>query len=339
VVVYGGDDRRSGRIYKWVSSANYTEGMTKAQMRALLDDGALYVSHFAGLDNTTGNTMLATGSAPTAAAPGMGTWIHLSVDSMDIAPNATALGLPNTTVGAALKSTTYNGIGGFPTDDDAYRTLFTASNKIGIMELNRPEDIEYNPVDISGAPRIYVSFTNNNKKVALDQSGKLYAPATHAMMSPTRADLVGAIFAIVEAMPNDPAASKTFSFFDAWHGSKGKGNFDAANPDNIAIDREGGVWFGTDGNFAVNGMADSLYYLDLDPKHAAGQAGVMAPSFGLAFRIAAVPSDAETTGPAFSSDMRTLFFSVQHPGEDVYSTWPDGGASLSSVVAINFSEK
>lgn len=339
VVAYGGDDRRSGRIYKWVSSANYTAGMTKAQARALLDDGDLYVAHFAGINNTTGNTMLATGDAPTEAAPGAGQWIHLSVNSADVAPNAAALGMPVMTVGGALKDVSYNGIGGFPTDDDVYRTLFTASNKIGIMELNRPEDIEYNPMDWSGSPRLYVAFTNNNKKVALDQAGKLYDPATHAAMSPTRADTTGAIFAIAEEQPNDPAASKQFTFFEVWHGSKGTGDFDAACPDNIVIDHDGGVWFGTDGNFGVNGTADAVYYLDLDPAHAAGQAAVTAPTLGLAFRVAGVPSDAETTGPAFSSDRRTLFLSVQHPGEEVYSSWPDGGTPLSSVVAINFTEK
>jgi len=124
-----------------------------------------------------------------------------------------------------------------------------------------------------------------------------------------------------------------------WHGSKGEGDFDAACPDNIAIDKDGGVWFGTDGNFGVSTTADALYYLDLESAHKAGMSGVTTPTFGLAFRFVAVPSDAEATGPAFSSDMKTLFFSVQHPGEDVYSKWPDGDAPLPSVVALNFVEK
>jgi len=46
------------------------------------------------------------------------------------------------------------------------------------------------------------------------------------------------------------------------------------------------------------------------------------PTFGLAFRIVGLPSDAEITGPAFSPKMSTIFFSVQHPGEDNYSSWP-----------------
>ena len=72
----------------------------------------------------------------------------------------------------------------------------------------------------------------------------------------------------------------------------------------------------------MTGKSDAVYYLDLDPAHKAGQPGIVNATFGKAFRVAAMPSDAEATGPALSSDMRTLFVSVQHPGEGVYSTWP-----------------
>ena len=104
-------------------------------------------------------------------------------------------------------------------------------------------------------------------------------------------------------------------------GSDGGGLWDAADPDNLMIDRDGGVWFGTDGNFGASGKrsADALYYLDLDPAHRA----TATPTFGRAFRIVATPSDAEATGPAFSAGMGTLFFSVQHPGEDQQSSWPE----------------
>ncbi len=337
IVMYGTDDRRGGRIYKLVSKGNYTAGMSRAQIRALIDDGTLYVAHFAGLDNATGNTMLATSMAPTEAAPGTGQWIELSVASSMVAPNAMALGMPNVTVGDALKNVSYNGLGGFPTDDDVRRTLFTASAKIGIMELNRPEDIEYNPRDPSGTTRIYVTFTNHTKRTQLDQAGKLRDPATHASSAP-RADAVGSVFAIEESDPTSPGASTSFSFFEVWHGSKGTSDFDAANPDNLLIDHEGGVWFGTDGNFGTNSRADSVYYLDLDPAHKAGQPGVMSETYGKAFRVMSVPSDAEATGPTLSADMGTLFVSVQHPGEDKYSVWPDGPgmAPRSSVVAISF---
>jgi uncharacterized protein len=336
IVVYGTDDRRGGRIYKYVTNGVYTAGMARAEIRGLLDTGRLYAAQFAGLDNATGNTMVATGSAPTEAAPGTGQWIELSVNSGSIAPNAAALGDPTRTVGAALRDVSWNRIGGFTTDDRVRQALFTASNKIGILELNRPEDIEWNPRDYSGTPRIYVAFTNHTRRTALNQGGVVFDPATHATTSPQRTDAVGSLFVMQEADPANPGASTTFQFFEVWHGSRGQGDFDAACPDNLLIDREGGVWFGTDGNFGVNPTTDSFYYLDLDPAHREGAPGVVEPSFGKAFRVVAMPGDAEATGPQFSSDMGTLFMAVQHPGEEVYSTWPRGGDPLSSVVALTF---
>ncbi len=316
IVVYGGDDRRGGRIYKLVSRSNYEAGMSRAEIRALLDDATLFVAHFDGLDDATGNTMLATSAAPSASAPGIGRWIELSLTSDDVAPNAAALGDPGRTVGEALSDLDWNGMGGFATDDDVRRALFSAANKIGVMELNRPEDLEWNPRDPSGTPTLYVAFTNHGRQVALRQDGTLYDPATHDAEAPTRPDSVGSIFAIVEADPSRPGNSTTFAFAQVWRGSRGRGLYDAANCDNLAIDRDGGVWFGTDGNFGTNGHADAIYYLDLDPSHAG------LSTYGRAFRVVAVPSDAEATGPAFSSDMRTLFVSVQHPGENVASTFP-----------------
>src|SRR5690606_23345692 len=110
IVLYSGDDRRGGRIFKFVTSQPYQAGMTRAEIRALLDQGTLHVGHLAGLDNATGHTMLATGGAPTELEPGVGQWIELSIDSADIAPNAAALGDPTRTVGAALSDDSWNGI-------------------------------------------------------------------------------------------------------------------------------------------------------------------------------------------------------------------------------------
>ncbi len=237
-------------------------------------------------------------------------------------------------MGAALKDVNWNGIGGFPTDDDVRRALFTVCAKIGVMELNRPEDVEYNPVDISGTPRVYVAFTKHGGRTQLDQSGKLRDPATQGM-SPVRPDPTGSIYAIQEANPMTPGTSMTFDYIQVFHGTQGKGDFDVATPDNLLLDQKGGVYFGTDGNFAANARADAIYYLDLDPSHKAGQPGIVNETYGKAFRIASVPSDAEATGPAFSSDMKTLFISVQHPGENFYSAWP-AGSPHSSLTAVTF---
>ena len=297
--------------------------MTRAQIRDLLAAGSLYVAHFADLDNATGTT-LAGGAEATEAKPGHGRWILLSLaNDADIAPNAgTAAGAKGTKVGAALEDMQWNGLGGFASDDAVRLALFTACNKLGIMELNRPEDIEWNPNDPSGTPRLYVAFTKHGKQTALDDLGVMFKPDEWAMKAPSRSDAVGTIFAVEEVDPAHPAASKTFTFFKAFQGVEGAGPFDAANPDNLVIDRDGGVWFGTDGNFGVNGHADAIYYLDLAPQHRAGQPGVVTPTWGRGLRVIAGPSDSEATGPAFSSDMRTFFYAVQHPGEEILSRWP-----------------
>ena len=324
IVLYAGDDRLGGRVYKFVSKRAYDPAMSRGEVRALLDEGTVYVAQFDGLDNLTGQTLLATGQSPTEAAPAGGRWLELSVSSKDIAPNAAALGKPEMTVGEALRDRSWNGIGGFPSDDFVRAALYTAANKIGVFETNRPEDVEWNPRDPSGHARLYVAFTKMVTKTALDQRGVRFAPEEHDALKVWRDDKAGSIVAMDEADPARPAASKTFRFFVAWAGTKGSGVHDAACPDNLMIDPHGGLWFGTDGNPGVNPSNDAYYYLDLDPAHKSGAPGVTRPTHGLAFRIAAVPSDAEATGPCFSSDASTLFLSVQHPGESVYSVWPHG---------------
>ncbi|MDF3066057.1 MAG: hypothetical protein K0R38_1658 [Polyangiaceae bacterium] len=322
IVLYAGNDRRSGGIYKFVSSGNWTAGMTKAQTRALLGAGKLYVAHFADLYNAgtglTVGTSAANAVVPTKAAPGEGVWIELSTtNTTQEAPNAPALGAGKK-VGAALTDVSWNGIGGFANQDAVLYALFTASMKLGVRELNRPEDIEWNPFDKT----IYVAFTNHGQRIGLDATGKLYPPATQAMDAPTRVDPYGAVFGIQEANADDPAASTSFTFYSAWEGSAGESQLAAANPDNILIDKVGNVWFGTDGNFGTNGAADAVYYLDRETKRA--------------IRVMAVPSDAEATGPTLTADGKTLFVAVQHPGESRYSSWPSESkyGPLSSVVAI-----
>lgn len=332
VVIYGANDRRGGRIYKFVSSAVYTLGMTKAEVRALLDEGDVYAAHFAGIDHRTGITMYnpnaedGRGSAPTESTPGMGQWIRMSVtNNDDVAPNAPALG-DGTTVGQALKDVNWNGIGGFADDNFVKGAMFTAANKLGIAELNRPEDVEYNPNDISGNPRIYVAFTNHTRPAANNQMGVLDDS------TPRRQDSDGSIFAMQEEDPRNPGASRKFTFFQVWKGftpenDDVEGRFAAGDPDNLAIAKDGSVFFGTDGNPGSNNdrRADAIYYLDLDPAHKAGSPGIVEGTYGQAFRFIASPGDSEATGPWFTPDMTTLFFAVQHPGEDIVKTpssWP-----------------
>ena len=347
IVIYTADDRRSGGIYKFVSSNKYTADMTRAQVRALLDSGKLYVAHFTDLHNDTGRTVgtgttrggitiTSDGNAtvPTEASPGHGVWIELSVNnSTQQAPNAgasvpaghslinrasTRSSLPELSVGAALKDDAYNGIGGFPNDNLVRACAFTAAAKIGIRELNRPEDVEWNPFGHAGgngaAPRLYIAFTNHNSRTCNDLNGVMLDPADDHAATIARNDNDGRIWALAEKDAN-AATSASFTFWQVIGSSEPlqpSSPFDFSDPDNLMIDADGGLWFGTDGYFGSSdaigpGRSDAIYYLDTDPRNA--------NSFGRPFRVIAAPGNAEATGPCFTPDMKTLFYSAQHPGE------------------------
>jgi secreted PhoX family phosphatase len=311
IVFYAGDDRRGGRLFKWVSSANYEAGMTKAEIRNMLADGNTYVAHFADLDNSDDDSgaeggVTVNGELASVSNPGSGEWILLDVDNRaQTAPNASGVA-SGTSVGEALQNNSWNNIGGFDDNQTLKLGLFTACNKIGIRELNRPEDVEWNPV----TGELWIAFTNHTRANALNDDGSLNLddPDTdideHGLSA--RSDGTGAIVVLMEADAANPGASMTFEFRTAWRGEDGNGIHAAANPDNLAIDSEGGVWFGTDGNFSAE-TQDAIYYLETADNAADA----------VAWRVASVPSDAEATGPMFSSDERTLFFNVQHPQEDL----------------------
>ena len=106
-----------------------------------------------------------------------------------------------------------------------------------------------------------------------------------------------------------------------------------AAPDNLAFDPKGRMWIATDGQDDWVGFADSLY---------AAETG--GPHRGVTRNFFSCPRGAEVTGPAFTPDGKTLFLSVQHPGDEKGSTfdkpstrWPDFKPDLPpcpSVIAI-----
>lgn len=84
LVIYAANDRLGGRIYKLVTNGIFEAGMTQEEVRALLDEGTVFVSHLEGLDYESGNTV--GGLIPTEATPGQGRWIKMSIDSQDQVP-------------------------------------------------------------------------------------------------------------------------------------------------------------------------------------------------------------------------------------------------------------
>ncbi|MGE4131231.1 MAG: PhoX family phosphatase [Bdellovibrionales bacterium] len=196
----------------------------------------------------------------------------------------------------------------FPNHTEMMIQTRKAAKIVGATPLDRPEDIEIDPV----SKNIFVALTNN----------------------PDKGNSFGSIMRLMEA-DNNPLSMefKTETFL------AGGPETGFACPDNMVFDRKGNLWMTNDmsgkvmfkgeyQNFGCNG----LFFIPLSGPHA-----------GRAMQVASSPRGAEMTGPCFSADGQTLFVSIQHPGErahlreDMVSHWPDGGDSVPSpaVVAIS----
>lgn len=180
-----------------------------------------------------------------------------------------------------------------------------AAKLVGATPMDRPEDIEFDPL----TSNVIVTLTNNKPK-------KNYH---------------GSILKIMEDN-NDPG-SLTFKH-DTFLSGGVKEGFSC--PDNMVFDPKGNLWFTTD-------IAGSDLKLDAYAGHGNNGLFVFIRSgdhAGEVIRVATTPVDAEFTGPCFSPDYKTLFLSVQHPGEyspsldKLTSSWPDGGIPKSCVITI-----
>ena len=111
----------------------------------------------------------------------------------------------------------------------------------------------------------------------------------------------------------------------------GSSNVDPDNmfnsPDGLAFDSKGMLWIQTDGNYSDAGDFEG---------QGNNQMLVGDPETGEIRRFMVGPRECEVTGFAWSTDRRTLFVGIQHPGERGDGHFPDGGDSVprSAVVAI-----
>lgn len=176
--------------------------------------------------------------------------------------------------------------------------------------LDRCEDIEVHPVDGT----VYASLTNN------DEHGNFH----------------GQIIRMFEAGADPEATEFNYEVFAA-----GGPNTGFSSPDNLAFDSFNYLWMVTD--ISSSSQNKGIYKLfknngmfvipEVNDDSILGEP--------LA-QFASGPVDCEMTGPAFTPDGRTLFLSVQHPGEESEnvqnptSTWPHDGDGIPkpSVVAI-----
>ncbi|MFF7263173.1 PhoX family protein [Streptomyces sp. NPDC008159] len=306
-VVYSGDDERFDYFYKFVSSKRMKKGTGRAVREhnlSLLDEGTLYVAKLTG--DSPAIEIDGTGKLPADGEfDGSGEWIPLAT--------ATAKGAVSHVEGM--------------TAEEVFVFTRLAGDKVGATKMDRPEDIEPNPV----TGKVYVALTNNSNRgktgfAAADEANPRNAnkhgqvlELTERWNRPESTRFAWLLF-LVAGDPDDPATY--FAGFPKDDVSP------ISCPDNVAFDPYGNLWISTDGNQL--GSHDGLFGVATKGERR-----------GELKQFLTVPSGAETCGPIITD--RRVLVAVQHPGEldgasveNPKSTWPDGPGKIvrPAVVAV-----
>ncbi|MDI3306406.1 MAG: PhoX family phosphatase [Acetobacteraceae bacterium] len=223
---------------------------------------------------------------------------------------------------------------GFHSQADVVIEARRAADLMGATPMDRPEDVETNPVN----GRVYVMLTNNSRRTAEQVNAA----------NPRPRNIHGHVIEIIPPGAGtrevDHAAEEgRWEIFIAGGkpGADPGAQYHRATsnegwlscPDNCAFDSKGRIWIATDGAGSTSGVADGLYAADTSGR-----------GRGLTRLFYQAPTGAEVCGPRFTPDDSTLFLAIQHPGEDPGSSfdkpttrWPDfaeGMPPRPSVIAI-----
>ena len=201
---------------------------------------------------------------------------------------------------------------GTPLFRDQSDVLLNASGAASVLRatpVDRPEDLEVHPL----TGHVYVALTNNS----------------------AHGNFHGQIVRMIEENNNPEATAFQWDFFATGGPQSG-----FSSPDNLIFDPYGNLWMVTDisssrtgrGIYAFQGN-NAMFFFATEGANA-----------GKAVQFASGPNQCELTGPSWTPDGRTMFLSVQHPGEEssgmdkLTSHWPNlGGDPMPrpGVVAIS----
>ncbi len=308
VAVYMGDDERGDYIYKFVSRDKMDRSGTRRARRhnkTLLQHGVLYVAKFNGDGLGDGRY------------DGGGRWIPLTSDEKSF--------VPGMSVAEVLIDTRL------------------AADKVEPTRMDRPEDIEVNPVN----RKVYCALTNNSKRGSafpVDEANPIAESMVReelgAPLTPATGNRNGYVLEITEhddrptalrftwdlmLVCGDPEAPETY--FAGYPKEKVS---PISCPDNVAFDPDGNLWISTDGNSL--GSNDGIF-----------QVPVKGAERGHVRQFLTVPVGAEACGPLVSRDGRSVWVAVQHPGEsdgatfeDPASTWPHTNAFPRPSVVVTY---
>ncbi len=188
-----------------------------------------------------------------------------------------------------------------------------AADSVGPTQMDRPEDVEHNPVN----GKVYAALTNNTQRgtqFPVDEANPVSGNRNGYVLelTPARGNHAVARFTWnLLLVCGDPASAETY------FGGFPKDDVSPIScPDNVTFDDRGNLWVSTDGN--ALGSNDGIFRVPVE-----------GPERGKVQQFLTVPRGSEACGPLIADGNRSLFFAVQHPGEDdgstfetPFSTWP-----------------
>lgn len=296
LAVYMGDDSRNEYIYKFVSSATWSDAdASPADLLATgdkyLDSGKLFVAKF--------------------AADGSGSWIELNISNAAIAAY-----------------TTYK----FADQADVLVNARLAADAVGATKMDRPEWCSVNPAN----GEVYFTLTNNSGRTAPDgpnprtyedmkgaskQSGNVNG---HILRVKEKDGNASAAFTwdvyLFGAQSDANPGLVNLSSLTAEQ--------DFSSPDGLAFSRATGIcWIQTDDG-AYTDVTNCMMLAGLPGQVGDGKKVTLAygatnvdtfvgktPSADTLKRFLVGPVDCELTGITETPDGKTLFVNIQHPGE------------------------
>ncbi len=319
IVIYQGDDARNEYIYKFVSKALWDPKDVNGGMAAgakYLDEGTLYVAKF--------------------NADGSGQWLELTFGKNGLDASNAAYA--------------------FADQADVVTHARLAADKVGATKMDRPEWGAVNPLN----GEAYMTLTNNSNRVessATPTGSQLKTDAANPRVyadSYTNADgttrtnrgnVNGHIVRWREANGNVGATSFNWDIylFGAQADAPANVNLsgltavnDFSSPDGLYFDERGLLWIQTDDG-AYTDVTNCMMLAAVPGR--VGDGGKATAVGGTETikganatpdtvrRFLVGPRDCEITGVVVTPDGKTLFFNVQHPGEDgklsaPTSSWP-----------------
>ncbi len=217
---------------------------------------------------------------------------------------------------------------GFSDQGDVVIDARIAADLLGATKMDRPEDIEVNPVN----QRVYIACTNN---VQRGTEGR----ATTDKMNPRAENKHGHIIEVREEGDDHTATKFEWEMFmvcgDPSDPSTYFAGYDRSKvspiscPDNICFDLQGNLWIATDGQTNTLKHHDGFFAVPVE-----------GPNRGRLQQFMSSVPDAEVCGPEFTPDCTTVFLAIQHPAEGSQhgkftTLFPDGkGLPRPSVIAI-----